>query len=169
MLTDDPSDTAPVFTGDGANVVFVRSVGGVSTLHVVERRGGAPRKLVAGSQPATAPRGDGIAFVADAGVTGARQILLTDVKGATPRPVPGLTAAAWQRPRFSPDGTRLVAIRGYQELVEAPLDGKDPPVVRWTTTTESLLAADWAPDGDGFVASLGDYRGDLWIADGLFR
>jgi Tol biopolymer transport system component len=169
-LTRDPSDSSPAFSGDGRQLVFVRTAAGRPPhLHRVAIEGGATRALVAGSQPAVAPVGDAIAFVAPADQTGAHQILLTDLAGAPPRAIPGLAAAAWQRPRFSPDGTRLLAVRGYREVVEITLDGSVPPRVVWTATTESVFVADWAPDGDGVIAALGDYTGDIWLAEGTFR
>jgi eukaryotic-like serine/threonine-protein kinase len=167
-LTDDPSDTAPTFTRDGQHVVFARSAAGRSRIHVVPADGGAARPLADGTSPAASPAGDQIAFIAEAGVTGARQVLLTDLTGAPPRPIPGLAPAAWHRPRFSPDGTRLLLIRGFQEIVEVALDGRTPATVRWTARSDSVLAADWAADGDGILAALGEYRGDLWLAEGVF-
>jgi serine/threonine protein kinase/Tol biopolymer transport system component len=169
-LTRDGSDSSPAWSGDGRQVVFVRTAAGRPPhLHSVAIAGGATRALVAGSQPAVSPVGDTIAFVAPADQTGAHQIMLTDLSGAPPRAIPGLVAAAWQRPRFSPDGTRLLAVRGYREVVEITVDGSVPPRVIWTATTESVFVADWAPDGDGVIASLGDYTGDIWLAEGTFR
>ena len=168
-LTTEVSDAAPAFTRDGSHVVFERtSAGAPTTLHVVPVTGGAARALVAGTQPAASPVDDTIAFVTSPDDAGARQVMLTDLSGAPPHPVPGLAAAAWQRPRFSADGQRLLVVRGYQEIVEVFLDGRTPPAVVWTATTDSVLGADWARDGDGILAALAEYDGDVWLAEGRF-
>ena len=44
-----------------------------------------------------------------------------------------------------------------------------PPRVLWTAATNSVLAIDYMPDGDGYLASLADYTGDVWLAEGQFR
>jgi len=31
-----------------------------------------------------------------------------------------------------------------------------------------VQSATYAPDGDGIIAALADYDGDLWLADGTF-
>jgi Tol biopolymer transport system component len=168
-LTSDPSDSAPVFTRDGAQVAFVRiAAGGKPHVYVVPARGGAERVLAAGSQPAASPVDDTLAFVSAPDDTGAVQVLLGDLSGGAPRPVPGLAPAAWQHPRFSADGKRLLLVRGYKELVVVALDGSAPPSTLWSTGASSILAADWAPDDRGALAALADYYGDIWIADGTF-
>jgi hypothetical protein len=111
---------------------------------------------------------DAVAFISVADAAGAHRVLLTDLAGAPPRPVPGLADGAWQKPRFSPDGKRLLAIRGFQEVVEVVLDGSVPPTVIWTAATDGVNAADFAADGDGIIAALGEYDGDVWLADGVF-
>ena len=168
-LTADPSDTAPVFTRGGDRVVFERTPAtGETALHVVALAGGAERVLIAGAHPATSPVDDTVAFVTAADATGARRVMLTDVAGAPPRPVPGIEPAAWMRPRFSPDGKRLVLVRGFQQIVAVTLDGSVPPAIVWTATTGSVSAADWTADGAGVVAAIADYDGDLWLAEGTF-
>jgi hypothetical protein len=81
--------------------------------------------------------------------------------------VPNLPAAGWQRPRISADGKELLLVRGYQEIVVAPLDGSAPPRVLWTAGAASVSAATWAPDGS-IIAAVGGYEGDLWLAEGRF-
>jgi hypothetical protein len=130
--------------------------------------GGPARRLFAGSHPATSPVAATIAALDAPDPNGARAIVLSEPTGA-PRPLPGAPRAAWLAPRFSPDGTRLVAVRGFQEIVELTVDGSAPPRVVWTAATDSVLAVDWMPDGDGLLAALANYDGDLWLAEGRFR
>ena len=93
----------------------------------------------------------------------------TTLAGDPPQSVPGLEAASWSEPRFSRDGKRILVVRQKTEVLEAPLDGSSPPVVRWRADQEGIDSADWAPDGDGYVAAVAVWDGDLWLADGQFR
>ncbi len=172
-LTRDPSDTSPGFTRDGQHVVFVRTVdGGRRIVHVMPAAGGTPVPLADGLQPAASPIDGTVAYVSPPDGDGARRVMLVDAQGgraaSRPWPVPELPPASWQRPRWSPDGKRLLLTRGFQEVVEVTVDGSAPPQVLWTATTDSVLTVDYAPDGDGLIAGLADYDGDLWLADGRF-
>lgn len=169
-LTADPSDSVPTFTHDDREIVFSRiNRAGGAVVYAIPVTGGPARPLIAGTHPATSPAGDRIAALDDADADGRRAIVLTDLSGAPAQPVPGVPRAAWQAPRFSADGARLLAVRGFQEIVELTVDGSAPPRVVWSAATDSVLAADWMPDGDGYLAALADYDGDLWLAEGRFR
>jgi Tol biopolymer transport system component len=160
-----------VFTGDGQHILFERTPPGAEPrVHVVELDGGPARPLVdaPGNQPAASPVDDRIVFVGPDDAAGKRRVWLTDLAGGAPRQVPNLPPAAWQRPRFSADGKRLLLLRASQEVVEARVDGSAPPAVLWRSGTEGVQAADYAPDGDGIIAALADYDGDLWLAEGRF-
>jgi Tol biopolymer transport system component len=167
-LTDGPSDAVPTFTFDDREVVFSRIDPDGPAVYAVPVSGGPARRLFAGSHPATSPVAATIAALDAPDPNGARAIVLSEPTGA-PRPLPGAPRAAWLAPRFSPDGTRLVAVRGFQEIVELTVDGSAPPRVVWTAATDSVLAVDWMPDGDGLLAALANYDGDLWLAEGRFR
>jgi len=168
-LTTDATDGGPSFTFDGAAVVFVRTLADGSTvIHRVPTAGGAARALTAGIDPATSPLDGTIAFLGAADASGARPLLLTDGDGAPPRPVPGVEPADWHQPRFSPDGTRLLLVRSYQQVVEVTLDGSAPPRIWWSSPLDAIMSADWAPDGDGALAARAAYDGDLWLATGRF-
>ncbi|HVV88696.1 MAG TPA: hypothetical protein VHE35_36880, partial [Kofleriaceae bacterium] len=170
QLTTDASDSGPSFTADGADVVFVRNLaGGRTVIHRVPAAGGDARPIVDGSDPAPSPVDRTIAFVGADDAHGARRVLLTDLDGAPPRPVPGLEAGDWHLPRFSPDGKRLLVIGSYQRVVEVTVDGSAPPKVWWAGTLEGIMSIDWAPDGDGAIAARAVYDGDLWLATGHFR
>ena len=36
------------------------------------------------------------------------------------------------------------------------------------SATGGVNAADYSADGDGILAALGEYDGDVWLADGVF-
>ncbi|MGE0396300.1 MAG: protein kinase [Kofleriaceae bacterium] len=165
-ITTDASDTAPAFTRDGASIVFERTNdAGETAVYVVPVAGGVARRLVAGGQPAASPTDDTIVFLTPPDAAGTRRVMRMDLEASTPSSVSSLEPAAWQRPRFSPDGQRLVLVRGYQEIVTAGFDG--PSRIEWTTKTGGVSTADFARDGS-IVAALADYDGDLWLADGSF-
>jgi serine/threonine protein kinase/Tol biopolymer transport system component len=166
-LTTDASDAAPAFTRTGEQVVFERTLEGVTRIHVTPTAGGDARALGIGAHPAASPVDDTIAFITPSDASGARSVMLTDLAGSPPRPVPNLPAGAWQRPRFSADGKQLLLVRGFQEIVVATLDGSAPPRVVWTAGAGSVSTATWARDGS-IIAAVGGYEGDLWLADGAF-
>ncbi|MEZ4398545.1 MAG: protein kinase [Kofleriaceae bacterium] len=167
-LTTDPSDAGPSFTHDDAGVVFTRTEAGVAGVFLVPTVGGAARRLAAGTQPAASPVDERVVFLDAPDADGARAIMIGDLAGGPPRPVPGVARAAWIGPRWSPDGSRVVAVRGFQEVVEVTVDGSAPPRPVWTATTDSVLAVAWLPEPTGVVAALADYDGDLWVAEGRF-
>ncbi|MFN0251227.1 MAG: protein kinase domain-containing protein [Kofleriaceae bacterium] len=163
-LTTDASDASPTFTRDGTHVVFERtSAAGETAIHVVGVVGGEPRELAIGAQPATSLADDTIVYLSAADQSGARRVMRTSLAGGTPVVVASFEAAAWQRPRISADGTRIIVVRGFQQIVTTTFDG-DTKVV-WVAATNSVSVADFAPDGS-IVAAVADYDGDLWIAEG---
>jgi len=165
-LTTDPSDAAPVFAHDGS-IVFERTIAGVTHVFAVPATGGPARDLGIGAQPAASPADGSIAFVTASDASGARRVMLTDISGSPPRPIPNLPAAPWLRPRFSADGRQLSLVRGFQELVIVTLESDEPPRVVWSAGAGSVSAAAWTRDGT-IVAAVGGYEGDLWLADGTF-
>jgi hypothetical protein len=94
--------------------------------------------------------------------------MLGTLAGGEPHEIPKLDKATWRRPKFSPDGKRLLVVRGYQQIVAVTVDGNAAPRVVWTTTTGSVNSATWLRDGTTIIAAIGGYEGDLWLADGVF-
>jgi Tol biopolymer transport system component len=167
-LTTDPSDAAPVFTHDSKTIVFERTVGGVTHVFAVPAAGGEARKLFAGEAPTPSPKDDTIVFLTAPDDTGTVKMMAGDLAGGEPHELPKLERATWRRPKFSPDGRRLLVVRGYQQLVSVTLDGGAAPRVVWTTKTGSVNTATWQRDGVTIIAAVGGYEGDLWLADGTF-
>jgi len=166
-LTDDPTDKEPAFLHDGTAIVFQRTLPAGLQLHIVPAGGGPVRSLatVNSQQPAVSPTEARLVYVE---LTAAgMQLMTADLEGNV-RPVPGMPVGDYLQPRFSPDGKRILVVRKRTELVEAPLDGSAPPQVLWKSDNEGIYSADYAPDGDGWIASLATWEGDLWVADGEF-
>ncbi len=166
-LTTDPSDAAPAFTHDGTQIVFERTLDGVTHVFAVPVSGGAPHSLFVGEAPAPSTVDDTIVFLTTADAAGRRRMMRGTLAGGAGVEVPAVEPATWQRPKFAPDGTQLLVVRGYQQLVAITLDGSAPPRVAWTTTTGSVNTATWLRDGT-IIAAVGSYEGDLWLADGTF-
>jgi serine/threonine protein kinase/Tol biopolymer transport system component len=167
-LTTDPSDAAPSFTHDSKHVLFERTINGVTHVYVVDAAGGEAHDLYAGEAPSASPVDDTLVFLTAPDAAGTRGLMIGTLAADKPRAVPGVEAATWQRPKFSPDGKQLLAARGYQQLVAITVDGNAAPRIVWTTATGSLNTATWLRDGSGIVAGVGSYEGDLWLADGVF-
>ena len=70
VLTKDPSDAAPAFTRDGTQIVFERTVGGVTHVFAVPVAGGEPRSLLVGEAPAVSPVDDSLVFLTTADAAG---------------------------------------------------------------------------------------------------
>jgi Tol biopolymer transport system component/predicted Ser/Thr protein kinase len=168
QVTADPTDANPVFVG-ARTLAFERSTaGGPPRLWAVDLGGGAPHPIAPpGSRDATASPATGAIVFVDESAT--PRLAIMDGINGTPRPIPGIPPGDWHLPRFSPDGKRVLAVQGLVRLVEAPLDGSAPPVTVWTSSaTGGINSADYAPDGDGFIASVVEYNGELWLAEGVF-
>ena len=171
-LTGDKGDTAPQFSHDGAQVLFVRIEGtDGERVWAVPTAGGEPRPITPHRATVTSasPVTDEIVYLVARGNAGV-EVLATDLSGRSPKLIvalgatDGATAAA-----FSPDGRRLIVIREDQEILE--IDRMSTPASvssLWRGGVESATAVDYAPDGDGLVASVVVWEGDPWIVDGDF-
>jgi hypothetical protein len=95
----------------------------------------------------------------------------SDLTGRTPQlSFRALPPGDYESPRVSPDGQRLLFVRKMTDVLELALDDPDKePTVRWRAGTEGLVEVDYAPDGDGLVASVAAWDGDLWLAEGEFK
>jgi serine/threonine protein kinase/Tol biopolymer transport system component len=168
MLTNDPSDKEPAFVRDGSAVVFQRTDPEGIHLYWQAVAGGAPKRLTTArsQQPAMSPVEDRIVYVE---LTGDGMALMTsDLEGRAAR-IAGVPVGDYMNPRFSRDGKRVLVVRRRTEVVEIVLDGSQVPKVVWATKMDGIYAADYAPDGDGYVASVATWEGDLWVAEGEFR
>jgi hypothetical protein len=170
-LTDDAGDAQPKFTRNDREIVFERGPGSDVRLWIVAIDGGAARRLVeTPSQLPMPSAADDRIFFVERLPTGKR-IMMTTSAGAKPvaARLPQFAAAAGNTWSFvrSRDGQRIAAVRGGYEVLEARLDGSEPPVVkhrlrRWI---ESLT---YAGDDHQIIAAADFAEGDLWLAEGRF-
>jgi Tol biopolymer transport system component len=167
-ITEDPNDGEPSFTSDGRNLVFGRNVKGEDArIYTVPVAGGTARALTPpGATTAVAsPTEDRIVFLLE---TARGQLVAeTNLAGRAPLPLP-LPPGEWMNPRFSRDGKKLVLVRRYTEIWEVEVaSGRGRMVYRAGLDGFSEVA--YAGDGDGYIASMQQWEGDLWLADGDFR
>ncbi len=164
-LTSDRTDAHPRFSFDGKQVVFERSSAGEPArvwLVASDGSGAHPIGPPASFEPTPSPV-DGTLVYVDRS-SGTASLQRGDLAGGTARPL-GLDGRA---PRFSADGGRLLFVQQGIRIMEARLDGTAAPRVLHTATTEGFSTVDYAPDGRGFVISVDEYSGDLWLAQGRF-
>jgi Tol biopolymer transport system component len=169
-VTEDAADGEPQFSFDGKTLVFesTRERGG-ARVYAVPAGGGPVRAISpAGAlSPAASPTEDRVVFVlpTDKG----RVLMATTLDGKPPVPlVPSLAAGDWLNPRFSRDGKKLLVVRKTAEVVEVELATGAAHVV-YQAALEGIGEATYAPDGDGLIASVQLWNGDLWLAEGTFR
>jgi len=169
QLTRSAGDDAPQLAFDGRRVIFERKEGTSAPRLFVVEDGAEPRALAPPGwvQAAPSPTDDTL-LVLDTTVPVGARVMRIDLAGGPPRPVPGLEPGDWRMPRIAPDGTRAALVHKRAEIVEIRLDGSAPPATRWSSKTQSIATVEYAPDGDGFIASLASFDGDLWLAEGSF-
>ncbi len=131
--------------------------------------GGTPRALSpAGAlSPAASPTEDRVVFVlpTDQG----RVIMTTTLDGRDAVPLsPSVPPGDWLNPRFSRDGKKLLVVRKTAEVVEIDLASGAMRVV-YKAGLDGIGEATYASDGDGLIASVQLWSGDLWLAEGTFR
>jgi Tol biopolymer transport system component len=169
-LTEQRGDSAPLFSHDGVEILFVRldekEGERVYAVPLVAGRG-EPRPITPPGSPiaAVASGSSDVFYFGREG--GEVRILVTDLSGRAPEKVLALPAGVYRGLRATPDGQRLLAIREDQEILEIDRS-VSPPLVRsrWRGGVESATAVDYAPDGNGIVATLSVWEGDLWIVEG---
>jgi hypothetical protein len=167
-LTDDPGDSEPQFSHDGAQVIFRRGGPDGSRIFAVPAGGGTARPLSGDGVEgiAVSRAGDAIALQRSSG--GRTSLHVVDLAGHE-RLVRGDLELAFDGMQVSPDGRRLLLHKKDRGVYEAPIDGSAPPVLLWKLEgAEAVIVADYAPDGDGLIGSLAMWDGDLWLAEGRF-
>ncbi len=168
-VTDDAADGEVQFAYDGKTLVFESTRDGGARVYAVAVDGGPARPIspVGALSPAASPTEDRVVFVLPS--EKGRLVMATDLHGRAPTPlVPALGAGDWLNPRFSRDGKKLLVVRKTAEVVEVELASGASRVV-YKAGLEGIGEASYAGDGDGLIASVQLWSGDLWLAEGSFR
>jgi WD40-like Beta Propeller Repeat len=157
-------DSEPVWSPDGRQIAWVRSVGtgGVREVFVMNADGTEPRQLTSlggfARSPSWSPDGAKIAFALHNGIS------LVDVEGGAIHQLTGVAPLA-SDPAWSPDGTRIAyvahagfactsgsdACPGRNALRSIASDGTDERVVSDVSTID-FRAPSWSPDGANIAA-----------------
>lgn len=101
--------------------------------------------------PALSPDGGLIAYAA--GPQLATRIYVRQVEGGRPVLVGDSAGPGQRRPRWSPDGRRILYVAGRSVLVAPALGGRAQLVV---SQPGELKGADWSPDGSQIAYAAGD-------------
>jgi TolB protein len=149
----------PIYSPDGAWVLFESDISGNRDLWVIPTSGGQARQLTTHEGFDTAPfwSPDGTRVVFESDRSGHKNIWILEVE------TPGagliqLTSGPWDDgdPVWSPDGTRIAHESNREkhwgsEIWVSPLDGG--AATRLTTTGDGIYhrTADWSPDGGSLV------------------
>jgi dipeptidyl aminopeptidase/acylaminoacyl peptidase len=166
MVTDLPGDTAPCFRASGDAVVFTRrSAGGIAQVMVVPVDRGSPAALLgSGSRDAqVSPVDDRIVYLPAArGVP-----MIADAHGGGGRPLsPALAVDTYHDIRFSPDGARVVLLRGHKEVIEVEV--ASGAIVRTVPAParEQLYAPAYGDTGPLVIRVR--WQGNIYVADAVF-
>lgn len=130
-------ESEPEWSPDGRSIAFVRAArAGSAHVYVMRPGGGGVRRVTSGPvedlSPTWSPDSRRLAFVRDDESLGISRVFITSVRGGRPRPLveeleldPEATFES--SPSWSPDGKRIVFVRGarlYSDLYVASVDGR---------------------------------------------
>ncbi|HEX3473455.1 MAG TPA: hypothetical protein VHT91_00365 [Kofleriaceae bacterium] len=170
-LTDDASDTEPVFSQDDRHVIFVRWTGGRAHLWIVPAAGGAARQLTA--TPSRIPMtsaADKRIFFLEPSALGYRLMVTDERGGAAAGAAPPMLARTegntWGFAR-SRDGRRILIVRGGYEIVEVDVDSDRPPRVKHRLN-QWIVDVNYAADDQHVIAVVNRGEGNIWLAEGEF-
>ena len=169
-LTHDGTDSAPAFATDGSRVLFTRHTASIQArVMSVPTDGSAPPSplLEEGSDRAAPSPIDGrVAYLAGAVPTESVPTLW-DPDGDLRRPLaPSLPPGNYGDLAFSPDGRKVVLVRGETELVEVDLATGAVSRTLSTPSHDQLQHPAYTPSG--LVAIRVVFKGNVWLADASF-
>jgi serine/threonine protein kinase/Tol biopolymer transport system component len=166
-LTDVDRDVMPAFSSDGRAVYFMRVAGGQGggRGYQVPLAGGEATPVTPPGigEMAVSPAGDLIAFIP---AEPARDVVMVGPAGGPFQPHQLPTGTYWS-PWFSRDGKRVLIVRAATDVIEVPLDGGEAREV-WSDGTSAIWHVEEAPDGNGWLAAVAMFEGDLVLLDGRF-
>ena len=172
VITSGGQDTLVNFTHDGKALVYEHGDATGTRTWVAPLDGTPPRAITppGSSYGSPSPVDDRVVFLLPQAGGGSLQVMMTTLAGAPPVPLsPLLPPGHFNTPVFSRDGRNVLVVSRNVEVLEVPVDGSSPPRVLHRMGLEGLESVQRAPDGDGLLAAVVMWEGDLWLAEGEFR
>ena len=154
-LTEGPGDHHPRFSPDGSSILFTRTREAIDSIYRVPTVGGEPRRLFSDAREGDwSPDGSRIAFLRSGFATGfATDVAVGASDGSGARTIIRL-ATGVRRPRWTPDGTAIVAIQG-------PGAGTTPGVIQWIRSDGGEHRVIEPPERRGELSSVS------WSSNGM--
>lgn len=162
----------PVWTPDGASVLFESDAGSFRDLYAVSREGGPVRRITTTEQGTFEPTVAGGRLAFGTSRDGNAEIYASDLDGGQPVRLTS-DPADDTHPAFSPDGTRIAWISdrgGAARVWTMAADGTGARPLREAAGKALDLDFAWSPDGSrlAVVVQSGprDVDVELWTPDG---
>ena len=170
-LTEDPAaDRHPVWSPDGRQIAFLRSLDGRNSIHTVPSLGGQERKLVDVRSSGRdylplldwAPDGEWLALAERPSETEPVQVVQLSLATLERRPLTSPTDALGDvMPSLSPDGRHLAFVRwagsvSAGDIWVRPMEGGTAHLVTpeaFSTAIPGYYGLTWTPDGSEVVFS----------------
>jgi TolB protein len=168
-LTADPgTDNNPFFSPDGGLIAFLSDRSGRSEVWLMNADGSGQHRVYDGAAGGHFLRwtrdGKSIVFRAERGVQ--TQVLAQPIAGGAAVRLPDVASGAHMS--FSPDGKRILDVRGHKALWVHPLDGTAAyKVFEFPDPDVRIDYPVWSPDGKWILFDRAAPRtGDVWMLEG---
>ena len=159
-------DLNPFFSPDGKEIVFQSDSSGRLELWVMASDGSRIRQLTTTGATGHFIRwlGDGYIYFRSPSNVKLMRVRFT---GGEPE---ATAADAGSHISFSPDGARIIDVRGHKALWLIPLQGEPRKLFEFEDADVRIDYPVWSPDGKWLLFDwFKPKEGDLWLAEGIAR